>query len=93
MHSLVRPILAALAIYFALSYYFDEPDTLVSDVEQIHELTDPASATRDRAEDGVMAAENEGSETIFQAKSRIDGVKGRVEDSIALGAERFAGER
>ena len=91
MNSLVRPALVTLAIYFALTYYLDEPDAFNSDVEALHEMTDNIPEARERVADGAAAAHVKGSETIFQAKSRLDRVKGSVQDSIALGAERFSG--
>lgn len=91
MNSIVRPALVALAIYFAATYYLDEPDAFKSDVESIHELTETIPDAADRVVDGAKQAKERGSETVFQAKSRLDGVKERVQDSIALGAERFTG--
>ncbi len=91
MNSIVRPALVALAIYFAVTYYLDEPDALKSDVAAVQEMTDNMPEARDRLVDGARNAQAKAGETVFEAKNRLDYVKGRVEDSIALGAERFSG--
>jgi hypothetical protein len=41
--------------------------------------------------DGAKDAADKGGKKIFEAKNRLDSVKGRVQDSIAQGADRFSG--
>jgi hypothetical protein len=91
MFSFVRTALIALAAYFGVTYYLDEPEALQSDVAALHEMTDKLPEVRDRVADGAQEAANKSGEKIVGAKNRLDGMKARVQDSIAQGAHRFSG--
>ena len=90
MFSIVRTALIALAVYFGVTYYLDEPEALKSDVAALHEMTDSLPEVRDRVVDGAIDAADKGGKKIVEAKKRLDSVKGRVQDSIAQGADRFS---
>jgi hypothetical protein len=91
MFSFVRTALIALAAYFGVTYYLDEPEALKSDVAALHEMTDNLPEVRDRVVDGAKGAADKGGKKIVEAKNRLDNVKGRVQDKIAQGADRFSG--
>ena len=91
MFSIVRTALIALAAYFGVTYYLDEPEALKSDVAALHEMTDNLPEVRDRVVGGAKDAADKGGKKIFEAKNRLDSVKGRVQDSIAQGADQFSG--
>jgi hypothetical protein len=91
MFSFIRTALIALAAYFGVTYYLDEPEALKSDVAALHEMTDNLPEVRDRVVDGAKGAADKGGKKIVEAKNRLDNVKGRVQDKIAQGADRFSG--
>jgi hypothetical protein len=91
MLSFIRTALIALAAYFGVTYYLDEPEALKSDVAALHEMTDNLPEVRDRVVDGAKGAADKGGKKIVEAKNRLDNVKGRVQDKIAQGADRFSG--
>lgn len=68
-----------------------EPETFKSDVAALHEMTDNLPEVRDRVVDGAKDAADKGGKKVFEAKNRLDSVKGRVQDSIVQGADRFSG--
>ena len=78
MTNVIRQALVVAAIYFAATYHLDQPAELESD----------AAAIKQMAQD--LPDKGEVSQSVWSAKSRLDRVKGKVEDSIALGAERFS---
>lgn len=86
----IRRALVIAAIYLAGSYLLDRPEEAKQDVVALRELAaelpEPGAVAESVQETGEIAGQ-----TIFDAKQRLDSVRGKVQNSIALGTERFAG--
>ena len=89
MHKNIRRALLIAAVYIAGSYFLDRPVELKHDVVALREMstkiTEPERATKPVEHDQAATGQ-----TIFDAKHRLDSVRGKVQNSIALGTERFA---
>lgn len=90
MSKVVRAALFIAVAYCVGTYYFDRPEEVKHDVAALQEigatLQDPAPVVAKLEESGQYAEQ-----TVFRAKQRLDHVRSSVSESIATGAERFAG--
>lgn len=90
MTKTIRRALIVAALYFAGTYYFDRPEEVKKDVAALRqmaaELPEP-----ERVVTSVQATGEKAGQSIFDAKQRLDGVRDKVQDSIATGTQRFSG--
>ncbi len=90
MNKIIRRALLIAAIYFAGSYYFDRPEEAEQDAAGLREMTAQLPEP-ERVIASVEASREKAGQSVFQAKQRLDYVRDKVQHSIALGTERFAG--
>ncbi len=90
MNKIIRRALLVAAIYFAGTYYFDRPEEVKKDAAALREMTAQLPEP-ERVIASVQASREKAGQSVFQAKQRLDYVRDKVQHSIALGTERFAG--
>lgn len=91
MQKTIRRALVIAAIYIAGSYFLDRPaEVKQQDALALREmaakLPEPKQVVESVQNTGEIAGD-----TIWDAKQRLDTVRGKVENGIALGTERFTG--
>jgi outer membrane murein-binding lipoprotein Lpp len=88
MQKTIRRALVIAAIYLAGSYVLDRPEQAKQDAVALGEmaanLPEPVEVVESFQQTGQVAGD-----TIWDAKQRLDSVRGSVQHSIALGSERF----
>ncbi|MCH7598606.1 MAG: hypothetical protein IH973_02535 [Myxococcales bacterium] len=90
MIKVVRNALLIAVIYFAGSYYFDKPEEIKKDAAAVREMV-KALPEPEQVMDSVRATGDRADQGVSRAKRRLDTVREKVQHSIALGSERFAG--
>lgn len=90
MIKVIRSALLVAVIYFAGSYYFDQPEEIKKDAVALREMA-KALPEPEQVLATVRATTERADQRVSQAKLRLDSVRNKVEQSIALGSKRFAG--
>jgi hypothetical protein len=90
MQKTIRRALVIAVIYITGSYFLDRPEEakkqdVVALREMAARLPEPEHVVESVQETGETA-----DQTIWDAKQRLDSVRGKVQNSIALGTERFS---
>ena len=89
MQKTIRRALVIAALYLAGSYILDRPEQAKQDAVALSEmaakLPEPVEVVESVQNTGEVAGD-----TIWDAKRRLDTVRGKVQHSIALGTERFS---
>jgi len=91
MQKTVRRALVIAAIYIAGNYFFDRPEEArEQDAIALREMAAKIPEPEQVAASVQKTSEHAGDQ-IWDAKRRLDSVRGKVQDSIARGTERFSG--
>ncbi|MBW1883738.1 MAG: hypothetical protein JRG89_06980 [Deltaproteobacteria bacterium] len=89
MQKTIRRALVIAVIYVIGSYFLDRPEEAKQDLVALGEmaarLPEPEQVVESVQETGEAA-----DQTIWDAKQRLDSVRGKVQNSVALGTERFS---
>jgi outer membrane murein-binding lipoprotein Lpp len=89
MIKVVRSALVIAVIYFAGSYYYDQPQEIAKDAKVVREMVaDLPEPEQVMAK--VRATGSQADRRVSRAKQRLDAVREKVQHSIAKGSERFA---
>lgn len=90
MIKVVRSALLIAVIYFAGSYYYDQPEEIKKDAAAVRDVA-RALPEPEQVMDSVRATGERADQSVSRAKQRLDFVRDKVQHSIALGSERFTG--
>jgi hypothetical protein len=89
MQKTIRRALIIAVIYFAGSYVLDRPkEVMQQDAVALQEMSANLPQPKQVAE-SVRNTGDVAGDTVWDAKKRLDTVRGKVQDGIALGTQRF----